>query len=131
MLVLTKLYNLVRTTSSKDSFEEKGLTNPSLVMKINSKDIDKHINTIWRQCEIVKFLAECEEFYSKPVDLLSSILITEETSKRGNKIPTLFGTTNEKIVLAVLAIISGRNVDDGFDIALRFFKVPLYCILLV
>ncbi|CAH0552131.1 unnamed protein product [Brassicogethes aeneus] len=112
----------VRTSTSKDSFEEKGLINPSLVMKINSKDIDNHINTIWRQIEIVKFLSDCENNEFKPVKLLASIFYQEDDLKKKVKLPTLFGTTSEKVCLAVLAIVSGKNVEDGFDIALRIIE---------
>lgn len=46
--------------TSKDSFEERMLSNPDLVMKIKTKDVYRHINTVKRQIEVVTFLAKCE-----------------------------------------------------------------------
>ncbi|KAJ8964678.1 hypothetical protein NQ314_004710 [Rhamnusium bicolor] len=125
------------SSTSKESFEEKGITNPSLVMKINPRDIDKHINTIWRQKELVTFLAECERFELKPVQLLASLLQVEDSPSQSNEtklnIPTLFGSMLEKLHLAVLAIVCGKNIEDGFDIALRIIQefklkpVKIYC----
>ena len=62
------------SSTSKESFEEKAITNPSLVMKVSPKDIDKHINTIWRQKELVSFLAECENLEMKPLEFLTRLL---------------------------------------------------------
>lgn len=41
-----------------------------------------------------------------------------QTDEKNVKIPTLFGSTQEKMHLAVLAIICGKNIEDGFSIAL-------------
>lgn len=38
-------------------------------MKINIKDINKHINTIWRQNELAEFLGKCEESEVKPMQV--------------------------------------------------------------
>ncbi|KAF5271758.1 hypothetical protein FQA39_LY08081 [Lamprigera yunnana] len=121
-----------------ESYEAKGIANPSLVMKIDSKNIDKHINTISRQIEIAKFLADCESSATPVLQILPEILpfIDEEAStKHINriKIPTLFGTYYERVQLAVLAIVCGNNVEDGFGIAYRIIHdhklnpVKVYC----
>lgn len=36
------------------------------------------------------------------------------------QLPTLFGTYQERVQLAVLAIICSKNVEDGFGIAFRY-----------
>lgn len=46
-------------------------------MKMNPKDINKNIDTIRRQKEVVAFLAACEVFDVKPMDILHSILQVE------------------------------------------------------
>lgn len=35
------------------------------------------------------------------------------------KLPTLFGSTYEKMQLAILCVVSGQNVEDGFGIAYK------------
>lgn len=84
---------------------------------MNSREIDKHINTIWRQIEITKFLASNEKCGRKTIDTLPEMF---HFSNEGSvQIPTLFGSKVEKIQLAVLAITSGENITEGFGIAFR------------
>lgn len=73
---LNNFYRLVPRGSvgSADSFEEKSITGSALVMKIDSRIIDKHINTIWRQIEVTKFLAECEQAGRINVNILGEIV---------------------------------------------------------
>lgn len=66
-----------QSVGSGGSYEEKSLTNPSLVMKMTAKDINKNIDTIWRQKEVVIFLAGCEIFDVKPMDVLHNMLQVE------------------------------------------------------
>lgn len=125
-------------------------------MKMDSKNVDRHINTIWRQIEVAKFLAECESSETPVLEILPEILpfINEgnlclscciciivqivfpdlpagEVNKV--KIPTLFGSYYERVQLAVLAIVCGNNVEDGFGIAFRIIHdyklspVKVYC----
>lgn len=49
--------------------------NLSLAMKMDSKSLNQHINTICRQMEAVKFLAKCEESGRETVKLLPKVLI--------------------------------------------------------
>ncbi|CAH1984730.1 unnamed protein product [Acanthoscelides obtectus] len=125
------------SSASRDSFEEKGIVNHSLVMKMNSKDINKHINTIWLQTEVAKFLAKCETDGVKPTRILRDLQPTEENSSKPAdvklKIPTLFGTVIERIQLAVLVIICGKTVEEGYDLAHRIIQefklkpLKIYC----
>lgn len=50
--------------------------NLSLVMKMDSKSLNQHINTIWRQIEAAKFLAECEENDKETVKLIPKVIIS-------------------------------------------------------
>ncbi|XP_044264148.1 zinc finger FYVE domain-containing protein 26 [Tribolium madens] len=115
----------VTSVTSKDSFEERLLTNSDLVMKIETKDVNRHINTVKRQVEVMKFLAERE---ASGVNTRDLILAKDEP------IPTLFGSTLEKINLAVLAIISGEAVEDGFNLATKIIEdfklrpIKVYCL---
>ncbi|XP_023016666.2 zinc finger FYVE-type containing 26 spastizin isoform X1 [Leptinotarsa decemlineata] len=126
------------SSASQASFEEKGIINLSMVMKISKKDVNKHINTIERQNEVVAFLAKCENAEVKPVKILKDMKKTTEESSETTeiekpKIPTLFGSMQEKLELAVLAIVCGKDVSDGFNIALRIIQdyflkpVKVYC----
>lgn len=105
-----------------DSFEEKSITSPSLVMKMSAKAIGKHINTIWRQIELAKYLAGCEIAGRINSDFLTEFLSTEEGEEPKPKqttqsLPTLFDSVNERIKLAVLAVISGETINEGFNMA--------------
>lgn len=82
----------------------------SILMKMDSRTLNSHINTIWRQMEVTKFLAKCEQNGCDTVALLAKI------SAEFNRIPTLFGSLQDKIQLAVLTIISGSNINAGFGL---------------
>lgn len=82
----------------------------SILMKMDSRTLNSHINTIWRQIEVTKFLSKCEQNGCDTLALLAKI------SAEFNKIPTLFGTLQEKIQLAVLTIIAGSNINAGFGL---------------
>lgn len=86
----------------------------SILMKMDSRTLNSHINTIWRQMEVTKFLAKCEQNGCDTVALLAKI------SAEFHKIPTLFGSVQDKIQLAVLTIISGSNINAGFGLV-RFY----------
>lgn len=74
------------SVSSADSFEEKAITNPSLVMKMDPRLIEHHINTIWRQTEVARFLAECEKTGRINLNILPEIVPLFEEGKQQNLI---------------------------------------------
>lgn len=88
----------------------------SLLMKMDSKSLNNHINTILRQIEVAKFLAACEKDEKNVFQILSKIFIEIKG------IPTLFGSINEKIQLAVLTLICGKNIEEGFGLAFRIIQ---------
>lgn len=106
---------------SIESFEEKSITNPSLVMKVSSKDIGRHINTVWRQMEVTNFLAGCEVSGRLTPDFINEFLFSEEgeerTTLRLRDMPTMFDSAEERSRLVVLVLIGGESVDDGFRLA--------------
>lgn len=101
---------------STESFEEKSITNSSLVMKITSKEIGRHINTIWRQIEIANFLATSETNGRLTSDFLNKFLFGEIKHKPPN-MPTLFDNADQRSQLVVLVLIGRENVFDGFELA--------------
>ena len=96
-------------------------------------EIDRHINTISRQMEIAKFLANRElEGKSEVGQFVKKLSLMEQKHHHNNEnvppeassasLPTLFGNQQEKTHLAVLAILCGRDVEEGFGIAFRIMQ---------
>ncbi|KXJ84046.1 hypothetical protein RP20_CCG022899 [Aedes albopictus] len=93
-----------------------GETHKSLLMKMEPKELNNHINTILRQLEVAKFLANCEAHGKDVVGLLPKLFIEY------HKIPTLFGTVHEKLQLAVLILVCGKNIEEGFGLSYRVIQ---------
>lgn len=49
------------TTTTTASMSQNAKDDRSLLMKMDSRSLNSHINTIWRQIEVCKFLAKCEQ----------------------------------------------------------------------
>lgn len=60
MNVCTYSVSTKENTTSEETFEEKTVVNPSLVLKMDAKSIEKCIDIINLQMEIAHFLADCE-----------------------------------------------------------------------
>ncbi|EEB16334.1 zinc finger protein FYVE domain containing protein, putative [Pediculus humanus corporis] len=88
-----------------------------IVMKMNQKNINCHIKTIWRQLESVKFLSNCEKNDKFTVNDIFPNEITNE-----NEIPTLFDGKREKIVLVKMIIFLGKNISEGFGIGFKIVQ---------
>ncbi|XP_031621610.1 zinc finger FYVE domain-containing protein 26 homolog [Contarinia nasturtii] len=86
----------------------------SFVMKMDTKSLNTHINTIWLQIDATKFLAQCEENGKDTVNLIPKMSLLPCT-----RIPTLFENTQDKIILVALIPICGANVEEGFGLAYR------------
>lgn len=111
----------------------------SLVMKMDSKSLNQHINTIWLQLDAAKFLANCEENGKEPANIISKVSLFINNKNvffsfilsffyfaspqisllPCTQIPTLFGSTQDKIILNALILICGTNVEEGFGLAYR------------
>lgn len=81
----------------------------SVRMKWDSRTLNNHIGTIGRQLEITKFLANCELAGRQ----LPSI------GMQSARLPTLFGGVKNRVQLAVLVLVCGANVTEGFGLAYR------------
>lgn len=76
-------------SSSIDSFEEKSLNNSSLIMKMNPEEVNKHINTIRRQDEIVKFLTQREIVNPESIRVVLDAFLTESQEGKSEVIHLL------------------------------------------
>ncbi|XP_053682667.1 zinc finger FYVE domain-containing protein 26 homolog [Sabethes cyaneus] len=101
---------------SVDSLSDRSETHKSLLMKMEPKELNNHINTILRQLEVTKFLSNCEAKGRDVVGLLPKLFI------ESSRIPTLFGTVHEKQQLAVLILICGQNIEEGFGLSYRVIQ---------
>ncbi|XP_072751238.1 uncharacterized protein Sptz isoform X2 [Anoplolepis gracilipes] len=93
-----------------------------LTMEMEPSEIDRHINTICRQMEITKFLANCEKEDRIPTEFLNLFPNINSDESQTFELPTLFGNQQQKIHLAVLAILCGRDIEEGFGIAFRIIQ---------
>lgn len=94
----------------------------TLAMEMEPSEIDRHINTICRQTEIVKFLANCEKEERIAIEFLNLFPDIDNDNSQTLQLPTLFGNQQQKIHLAVLAILCGRDIGEGFGIAFRIIQ---------
>ncbi|XP_011866537.1 PREDICTED: uncharacterized protein LOC105561295 isoform X2 [Vollenhovia emeryi] len=94
----------------------------NLAMEMEPSEIDRHINTICRQTEIVKFLANCEKEERVSTEFLNLFPDIDSENSQTLELPTLFGNQQQKIHLAVLAILCGRDIGEGFGIAFRIIQ---------
>lgn len=113
----------VEMTESRMSFEEKSITNPLLIKKMSYRDIEKNMQTIHIQCQVTQFLANRESSGVFPMQIYSNILPNPDNLPRDKiKIPTLFGSADDKKFLAVLCIICGETVPEGFKFAITIIN---------
>ncbi|CAK9808723.1 Zinc finger FYVE domain-containing protein 26 [Anthophora plagiata] len=110
--------NRKRKKSTSSMYGNQGI----LTMEMELSEIDKHINTICRQMEITKFLAYCEKNGRAPVQFLSLFPEKDTNNSYTSKVPTLFGNQEQKIDLAVLTMLCGHNIEEGFGIAFRIMQ---------
>ncbi|XP_012286916.1 zinc finger FYVE domain-containing protein 26 isoform X2 [Orussus abietinus] len=93
-----------------------------LKMEMEPSEIDRHINTICRQMEIVKFLGNAEKEGRMTGQFLNHLSDLSSDSSYARELPTLFGNQQQKTHLAVLAILCGRDVEEGFGMAFRILQ---------
>ena len=93
-----------------------------LTMEMDPSEIDRHMNTISRQLEIAKFLSNAEKEGRSVVPYLKHLLDMDTENAHSDELPTLFGNQQQKTRLAVLAILCGRDVEEGFGIAFRIMQ---------
>jgi zinc finger FYVE domain-containing protein 26 len=94
-------------------------------MRLDPKELNHHLSTIFWQMEVTKFLHACQLEQRHVMDLIPELLQPLQSSGiLGTKIsscsvPTLVGSNVERMQLAVLAILCGKTVDEGFGLAFR------------
>ncbi|XP_035911515.1 zinc finger FYVE domain-containing protein 26 homolog [Anopheles stephensi] len=91
-------------------------THHSLLMKLDPKELNNHINTILLQLEVTKFLATCEAKGRQTVALLPKIF------REASQLPTLFGSSHERLQLAILTLVCGQNVEEAFGLSYRIIQ---------
>ncbi|XP_055923845.1 zinc finger FYVE domain-containing protein 26 homolog [Eupeodes corollae] len=100
----------------------------TLLMQMDAKSLNAHINTLLRQMDVAKFLAQCED--EQPME--NGMLITEYILKQiridTHSLPTLFDSPQAKIQICILILLSGKNIEEGFGLAYRIiqnYKLPI------
>lgn len=94
-----------------------------LAMELEPTEIDRHLNTICRQMEVAKFLANCEREGRTAAEYLNLFPdVDGDNNSQMPRLPTLFDHQRQKIHLAVLTILCGRNIEEGFGMAFRVMQ---------
>ena len=94
-------------------------------MRLDPSELNHHLSTIFWQTEVTKFLNICQLEQRHVMDLIPELLQPLQSSGiLGAKlsscsVPTLFGSNIEHMQVAVLAILCGKTVDEGFGLASR------------
>ncbi|KAH8381950.1 hypothetical protein KR009_001129 [Drosophila setifemur] len=87
-------------------------------MEMDARALNGHINTIRRQMEVAKFLAQCEREQApeEPLKTLQTLKQIRLESNRGT-LPTLFEGAADRIQICILILLCGKNIDEGFGLA--------------
>jgi hypothetical protein len=97
-------------------------------MRLDPREVNHHLSTIFWQTEVTKFLHRSELEQRHVMQLIPELLQPLQSSGMlGTKlstcsVPTLFGSNIERMQLAVLVILCGKTVDEGFGLAFRLVK---------
>lgn len=91
-------------------------------MKVSAKDIGRHINTVWRQLEVARYLCGCEVNGHLKADFVNEFLFNQEgeeqqVTTKQRCMPTMFDSMEHRTRLVVLILVGGENVSDGFELA--------------
>jgi len=94
-------------------------------MRLDPREVSHHLSTIFWQMEVTKFLHSCELEQRHVMNLIPELLQTLQSSGiLGTKlsscsVPTLFGSNIERMQLAMLVLLCGKTIDEGFGLAFR------------
>ncbi|XP_002000123.3 zinc finger FYVE domain-containing protein 26 homolog [Drosophila mojavensis] len=108
-----------RTGSRRASVVSSNTSSTCFAMQLDARTLNGHINTIRRQLELAKFLAQCEREQPPVNGMLCTLQILKQIrpeAPRGS-LPTLFDSTAEKTQLCILVLLCGKNIDEGFGLA--------------
>ncbi|XP_046401638.1 uncharacterized protein LOC124167693 isoform X2 [Ischnura elegans] len=103
---------------SVGSLRRKSSESSVLPLKMDPRDVDRHINTIRRQEEVAKFLGNCETAGKS----VAAIAAKVANKSKGSRLPTLFDSMADRLQVAVLTIVCGKDVEEGFGLAYRVMQ---------
>ncbi|CRL02452.1 CLUMA_CG015441, isoform A [Clunio marinus] len=87
-----------------------------IALKWDLKKINAHINIISLQIEVSKYLARCEADGLPTIGLMPRIFL----DKPGMK--TLFGLIQERNHVAILLLLCGHSIENGFGLSYRVIQ---------
>lgn len=90
-----------------------------IAMRLDARVLNGHINTIRRQTEMVKFLAQCEREQPQINGIPCTLYVLKRIRPESPRatLPTLFDGNADKIQLCILILMCGKNIDEGFGLA--------------
>ncbi|XP_037956827.1 zinc finger FYVE domain-containing protein 26 homolog isoform X2 [Teleopsis dalmanni] len=122
------LNNSERRKNSTDSQRSNAsLLGTNIQMQMDGRSLNSHINTILKQMEVAKFLANCEKEY----DSMGAEPLTIKILKQiriDSMLPTLFDNSQKKIQICILILLCGKNIEEGFGLVYRIiqdYKLPM------
>jgi len=89
----------------------------ALVMKKGVKTLSNFLNTIAGQLDVTAFLSDCEK---EGINVIESI--PQICEAKTINLPTLFEASEAKVIVSVLIIIHGKNIEAGFGLSYRLFS---------
>lgn len=99
---------------------------------MDGPSIEKHINTFGRQIEVASYLSTCEmsnTVTEKMVrDVVAFVANPDEVvdNLTNSFVPTLFGTTMQKIQLCVLLLISEVDIKKIFGLVVKLELINIH-----
>lgn len=108
-----------RAGSRRASVVSCNTNNTCFAMQLDARTLNGHINTIRRQLELAKFLAQCEREQPPVNGMLCTLQILKQIRPEAlhGTLPTLFDGSDDKIQLCILVLLCGKNIDEGFGLA--------------
>jgi zinc finger FYVE domain-containing protein 26 len=111
----------VSSSQSAESPEVIDEADFQIPLKMPARTLDHNVNTISRQLEAAKFLQQCELVDRTTVVTVAAALIKLLVLPGPfNFVPTLFGDNNERILVAALILLCGKNMEEGFGTTFRY-----------
>lgn len=87
-------------------------------LQLSPKELDHHMNTLERQIELTKFLSSYER-EGHTLFEAASWFPHAFAEPLALGLPTLFGNTPDRKLLAGLCLFCGKNVEEGYGIVYR------------
>ncbi|KAL1501989.1 hypothetical protein ABEB36_007205 [Hypothenemus hampei] len=104
----------------EETFEETSITSP-LIKTMTSADIEKHTSTILMQIRLTEYFADCEKKGVCPRKVFTDLL-SPSVNKDKLPLPTLFGSEEQRKYVAMMCIICGDTLEEGFAYGLKIIK---------